>query len=326
MGLYPGTGKSYLCEYMEKLGYNILVVCPTNQLAQDKHGITLNKFFSVGMTEDTKMNKFDDSKYDVIIFDELYFTNIDMLRRIKNYVDNNPDKIILGTGDQDQLEPVEQATNIKDPISYIQNCIYTIFPNYILLKETKRLKDEQQKNKLKLLKKELLNENNNVRKVLKKYFKFIDNIKTVNNISYTNNSCNKVSKVVRQNLNKKDDYEVNEYLVCRKYLKIKSHTFNVNFKYKIIKIDGNNISIIDETIPDKIHTLKIDVITNHFIHAYCRTCHSYQGSSIKDEITIFEWYLSFTSRKWIWTAITRTTDLDKVYIYMMVKLKVMMIK
>ena len=134
MGLYPGTGKSYLCEYMEKLGYNILVVCPTNQLAQDKKGITLNKFFSVGMTEDTKMNKFDDSKYDVIIFDELYFTNIDMLRRIKHYADNNPDKIILGTGDKDQLEPVEQPTNIKDPIAYIQHCLYTIFPNYILLK------------------------------------------------------------------------------------------------------------------------------------------------------------------------------------------------
>jgi superfamily II DNA or RNA helicase len=70
MGLYPGTGKSYLCEYMKNLNYNILVVCPTNQLAQDKNGITLNKFFSVGMTEDTKMNKFDDSKYYVIIFDE----------------------------------------------------------------------------------------------------------------------------------------------------------------------------------------------------------------------------------------------------------------
>ena len=45
MGLYPGTGKSYLCEYMKNLNYNILVVCPTNQLAQDKNGITLNKFF-----------------------------------------------------------------------------------------------------------------------------------------------------------------------------------------------------------------------------------------------------------------------------------------
>jgi hypothetical protein len=41
---------------------------------------------------------------------------------------------------------------------------------------------------------------------------------------------------------------------------------------------------------------------------------SYNNNSTH-EITIFEWYLPFTSRKWIWTAITRTTDLDKVYIY-----------
>jgi transposase len=33
-----------------------------------------------------------------------------MLRRIKFYVDNNPDKIVLGTGDKDQLEPVEYNT------------------------------------------------------------------------------------------------------------------------------------------------------------------------------------------------------------------------
>jgi hypothetical protein len=86
------------------------------------------------------------------------------------------------------------------------------------------------KKKLKSLKKELLNENNNVRSVLKKYFKFTDKITTNNNISYTNNNCNKVSKVVRQNLNKTDEYEKDEHLVCRKYLKTQSHTFNVNFK------------------------------------------------------------------------------------------------
>ena len=58
---------------MTQLGHNVLVVCPTNNLAQEKNGITLNKFFSVGLTDDTKMLKFDSSPYDVIIFDELYF-------------------------------------------------------------------------------------------------------------------------------------------------------------------------------------------------------------------------------------------------------------
>ena len=121
--------------------------------------------------------------------------------------------------------------------------------------------------KIKLLKKELLNENNNVRKVLKKYFKFTDKITTDNNIALKNETCKYISNEVRKKLNKKDNYEVDEYLICRFYYKTKNHTFNVNFKYKIIKIDNNNISTIDESMSDKIHTLKIDDINRQFSDA-----------------------------------------------------------
>jgi superfamily II DNA or RNA helicase len=91
---YAGCGKSYACKYMENLGYKVLFVCPTNKLVQNNkdNGITLNKFFSIGLTEDTKLKKFDDSDYDVIVFDEIYFANVYLLTRIKNYIDNNPDK------------------------------------------------------------------------------------------------------------------------------------------------------------------------------------------------------------------------------------------
>jgi hypothetical protein len=36
-----------------------------------------------------------------------------MLARIKRFADANSDKIILGTGDKDQLEPVGELTNNK---------------------------------------------------------------------------------------------------------------------------------------------------------------------------------------------------------------------
>ena len=78
------------------------------------------------------MLKFDSSPYDVISFDELYFSSIDMLARIKRFADANPHKIILGTGDKDQLEPVGELTNNKDSIAYMEHCILTIFPNYII--------------------------------------------------------------------------------------------------------------------------------------------------------------------------------------------------
>ena len=53
------------------------------------------------MTEDeTKnMKKFYDSSYHVIAFDEIYFANITMLATITRYYENNPNKIIIATGD-----------------------------------------------------------------------------------------------------------------------------------------------------------------------------------------------------------------------------------
>ena len=48
-------------------------------------GTTLNKFFSIGMTEESKLARFDDSPYDTIVFDEIFFYNIRDLCRIKRY-------------------------------------------------------------------------------------------------------------------------------------------------------------------------------------------------------------------------------------------------
>ena len=61
--------------------------------------------------------------------------------------------------------------------------------------------------------------------------------------------------------------------------------------------------------------LKLDVVHKHFIHSYCRTTHSYQGSSIDAKITVFDWRFFFVSRKWIYTSVTRATELKNVFFY-----------
>ena len=58
---YAGCGKSYAASHMEKLGHKVLFVCPTNKLAINNQGVTMNKFFGFGATNDIKMAKFDDS-------------------------------------------------------------------------------------------------------------------------------------------------------------------------------------------------------------------------------------------------------------------------
>ena len=59
------------------------------------------------------------------------------------------------------------------------------------------------------------------------------------------------------------------------------------------------------------------ILNNHFRYGYCATCHSCQGASIGDRITIHEWNNSkLVTRQWLWTAITRCRDFKQVYFYL----------
>ena len=109
------AGKGYTFKSMETRGHKVLFVCPTNKLANNykEHGCTINKFFGNGLTEDTNIAKFDDSGYDTIVFDKICFCSVRNLARIKRYCESNPDKIVVATGDTNQLECIDCITNQK---------------------------------------------------------------------------------------------------------------------------------------------------------------------------------------------------------------------
>ena len=234
---------------MGKLKHKVLFVCPTNKLTQNskENGVTLNKFFSIGMTEDSNLARFDDSPYDVIVFDEIYFANVRMLARIKKYADNNPDKIIIATGDTNQLETCDPLVEeLGDQYSsYVNQCIDSIFPNAMFLKENKRLKSEEDKRNLKQVKMDIFDEKKPIIETIRRYFKFTDDIDTIENIAYRNETCNTVSKTIRKLLKKQHDFEKNEILVCRQYTKLKGGVFHVNYEYKIVKIKDDFIGLRD---------------------------------------------------------------------------------
>ena len=143
---------------MAKLGCKVLFASPTNILCKELikdyniDAITINKFFGFGVNEDNNFIKqFDSTEYNCIIFDEIYFYNVSNLMKVYNFIQNNTDKIILATGDIDQLESIEVVSNVKDYEPYINHCINYIFPNEIFLQENKRLKNDDDKLKLKIL-------------------------------------------------------------------------------------------------------------------------------------------------------------------------------
>ena len=93
----------------------------------------------------------------------------------------------------------------------------------------------------------------------------------------------------------------------------KQYTFNVNYEYMIVKTAKDSVTLIYD---EGIHLIiPIEMARENFIHNYCKTCHSFQGSSIDGEMMIFDWKFKQLDRKWIYTAATRATNLAKVFFY-----------
>ena len=48
---------------------------------------------------------------------------------------------------------------------------------------------------------------------------------------------------------------------------------------------------------------------------YSSTCHSVQGTTINEPYTIFDTNIAYADRRWIWTAVTRSTKLEDITIF-----------
>ena len=83
------------------------------------------------------------------------FPNVKNLTRIERFCDQHPEKIIIATGDTDQLECIDLITNKKDYDEYCNFCINSISPFGIGLQENKRLKNKKDREKLKKIKKDI---------------------------------------------------------------------------------------------------------------------------------------------------------------------------
>jgi thymidine kinase len=318
----PGSGKSYACEHLAKMGHKVVFVCPTNKLVQkyDKiagvEAVTINRFFNMAVDNESTIGKaFDHSCFDVVVFDEIYFSCSRKLAKIKHFVENNQDKIIIATGDTCQLEPISSLTNTRDWAEYADECINQIFPYEIYLKENKRLKTQEQRDKLKRIKRDIFNSKIPMMKTFKKYFKFTSDItNSLNNIALLNSTCKTVSNHIRKKLGKSKEYEVGEYLTCRTRTSVKHGVINVNFQYQIAEVyeDREEILLADNR---EEYLVPLELVRKNFLYSYCSTCHSFQGSSINEKMTIFDYQNYFISRNWMWVAVTRATDLDNVYFY-----------
>ena len=330
-GILPGVGKTSACKNV----INSLFVSPYNKLCQDlrksgHNAITLNKLLGQGINESIKFNKYDTSTYNCIVFDEMLLYNPRQLYLIKMYMEQNNDKQFLCTGDIDQRKPFNfGCNNIDNQNEYQLSCINQMFPDQITLKINKRLKHEGDKTKLKILKEDILDITKNPINTFKKHnIKIINRMKdvdTTNNICLFNFRCDQVNNHISKNIIKRDGYYTGMDVICKSHYKSKYIKLYVNYHYTIKLIKKNQI-IIHEPLDNNDITLTYDIFNKHFKMPYANTCDSVQGLSIDNKITIFDCNTPYVDRYFIWTALTRSTNLNNVQIYEHSKEEVMSLK
>lgn len=322
----PGCGKSQAVKNYSK---DTLFVCPYNVLALGLkkagfHSVTAHSLLGICLETDRKTAQYDVSQYSCICFDEALLHNSKMLRRIDQYINNHPDIKFFATGDTNQNEPIGDDDEDEVDIDY-DKLIGYVFNNQITLKTNKRLKDEEQKEILASLRDDILDVTKPIMPILEKHFKVITkykDIKTNVNVAYSNKNSDMINNIVHNKQQFKGkavvinetQYFKGMNIICRKRLKTKGVQLFTNYTYTIKKIRKNDIDILEE-FEDKTFTIDHHTLEKHFKLPYCRTGHSIQGITINEPITIFECDSPYVNRKWVWTAITRTTDLNDITIF-----------
>ena len=261
---------------------------------------------------------FDVSGVDRIVFDEIYLLDTFQLKRVKEYMEQHTDILFGATGDPYQLSPVGETLEVDDVKQYYINIVNSLFPNEIILKENKRCKTDEDRQIMKNLTQEIrsIDDKNEIFKICEKYGIKIndrkDQITTTKNICGTNATREWVNNLIQQKNHKENKYFVGMNLICRGNLKGKDYRTHINYTYKIVEITEKNMKLQEGLNQFE---LSVEMIHKHFNLPYGQTCNSAQGMSIKEGITIFDIQNWFVDKYWIYTAITRATQICDITIY-----------
>jgi len=339
----PGSGKSHAVKHYK--GKKILFITPTNKLAQgirkDGHdAITSCKLLNdySGGQRYSKGSEYDTTEYDVICFDEIYMYNPRKLATIHKFMKRHPDKKYIATGDLDQLEPISDSgntyNNIKNLREHMNKAVDYMFPNQITLTICKRVSTDAERQKLRELKKLIfspLKKGQTYLDVLRPHLKTVDNWSDVNtrmNITFYSKpgmSRDKVNRHIQKQVNPPEgaytkriegiQYWDGMELVCRQHYSMKNLHMQVGYSYRIKKVYGPSLILEDILEPGIEYNVKDKIIMTHFSPPHAHTCHSFQGLTTSEKVTLFDFDSRWASSNWVWTAITRADNLDNIQLF-----------
>lgn len=358
-----GCGKSYTTlMYCKNNNKKLLMIMPYNtQCLKFKReminkgiqgdAITIDKLFGLIVNNEDEYKNYNVNEYDVICFDEIYSNDFNKINKIYEFINKHLDKIIIASGDVNQLEFIgAKPNNIKDVNDYFKNnVIRYIFKNEVYLKKNWRIDNEEDKKTIKLIMKDI-NDGMDIIDVIKKYnFKTVskyEDITTRRNIGYYTRTNQKIGEILHKKFKEgKERYYKGLSLICRKDIngimsdKLEEKIGSKEYKIKNIKESG--LIIVDE-LEMKIKTDKFKVNNEYLIvdidnenvilrncinnqdliilkeylvnfnFKYTSTAHQNQGDEIDEEYTILDCTCPYISKKWINVCIGRCKRLKDI--------------
>tara|TARA_Y100000385_G_scaffold198527_1_gene205543 strand:- start:201 stop:1487 length:1287 start_codon:yes stop_codon:yes gene_type:complete len=315
-----GCGKTYVAKNIASCLEGVKIIAPTNKAALNIGGTTIHKFLSMdidGNVSTAKMN-YIKNNVNYIIIDEISMITKELWKRLTFLKLSTGVKFLL-LGDDKQLPPVEDE-KIKhyfnhSAVHYLSN------NNRNILSIKKRYNPD------------LANVLNDVKNVNIKMFPFKE---TPINMSYTHKTRIEVNKKwndklkpsdalfipVRENDEKRgqDMYIYTGCPLIARQNDNKHSSYMNNETFDVVGYDNDKVYLFterpDENGNKEAHTIEIEIqnIQKLFYLNYCTTIHKYQGTTITEPFTIWEWNHPCMSKKAKYTALSRGTCPENISI------------
>lgn len=340
-----GMGKSYtILKALENIvdKKRILILTKSwkltdNWIAQQYASQTIDGFFHYQPNRYTPTSfiRMDDLlTFDAIVIDDMFLNGIHIWHSVFLLMEQFPDKIIIGNGDPYQLDGVFDVffnafdgNREKKMIQLASN----LFTNIIELKENKRLTLDSDRlvyqQLISIIKSDVTKDIQYIKlcdwvqnhcSIIYDYRQIPESIKTI--ITANNNQRNLWNNKIFNQIYPKDEWYTIGHTIMydRGQADKKGLRFGRFQEFHILELQDDYVKLKNRRTKNIIEIEDdnmIDWISSRFTYPFGFTCHSWQGSTIKEKLLIDGFFDSWITNKWRFTALTRNTSFADIFVF-----------
>jgi hypothetical protein len=244
---------------------------------------------------------------DQVVFEEIAMLNSLDLDMVESYMHQHPTTKFIATGDIKQCEPIDSDWNpARSQVDYYTDVLNSLFPVQIELSEIKRQTTPEAKERIKRMYDDFWVNELPLPDLVERYTKEWTGppIEEATNIAYQNEVVEWINHTVHGT---REPYFVGLKLVYfRENPMGKANTINKNCEVEIEALTQTHVTF-------KGHAPMPLSVLSSFDYTYAYTGHKIQGRSFDGDVIIYDAYFQYATRNWLWVALTRARDTDRVF-------------